>query len=397
MNEKNVMAVIITYELERLELLMENEILPAVAQAEYRTYALENLTTKLLEETDRIKKKFIQEVFALSDEKHLERYIQFHQQQLVRLLDLVTGIKTAEGSSTFALGSAAIASIQELMQFIEKHFLRYFDQDGNAPQSYVAIEVTNALSHLAQISERTKALSLDSQLEELILHPIRKFVVMAENKLVTYRQVMYVKEVTKEILRILGSENKSSSQYEEDIRTLFLYLNLNTLRYFRYFTSYVNSSLSELDTTLARIERLAFFLKLSNQTQIKPGVAYNVKVPNLKEQLTDWIAEEIAYLEKIQRLNDKNSTSMVPDDFRLQTEMSVSQLAYLVKIFLDTKIIYNKNVSELIRFFSRFFQTRKLERISYESFRVRYYNTEEGTRRSVRTILMRLVDHINKD
>lgn len=77
--------------------------------------------------------------------------------------------------------------------------------------------------------------------------------------------------------------------------------------------------------------------------------------------------------------------------------MLVSQLAYLLRVFVETKIIHNKNVSEVIRFNSRFFLTKRLESISYESFRVRYYNTEDTTKRSVRNIHLQMVDHINKN
>jgi len=38
-------------------------------------------------EVERIKKTFIHEVFSFEDERHLERYIQYHQQALIQLMD----------------------------------------------------------------------------------------------------------------------------------------------------------------------------------------------------------------------------------------------------------------------------------------------------------------------
>src|SRR5690606_6409045 len=108
-----------------------------------------------------------------------------------------------------------------------------------------------------------------------------------------------------------------------------------------------------VDSSSGRIQRLSFFLKMVNQTQVKPGVGYNRTIHSLKEQLAEWIAEEVFYLEKMHKLNEKNAAGTVlAEGFKLKTEMSVSQLAYLLRVFIETKVINNKNVSDLIRFFS---------------------------------------------
>lgn len=84
------------------------------------------------------------------------------------------------------------------------------------------------------------------------------------------------------------------------------------------------------------------------------------------------------------------------DSFKLQMGMSVPQLSYLLRLLVETKLVQNKNVAEIFRFFVHFFQTKRLENIAYETLRVRYCNTEDSTRKNIRTILLSLVDHINK-
>ena len=206
-----------------------------------------------------------------------------------------------------------------------------------------------------------------------------------------------MKELQKEIQRIINFR-KDENSIDDSLRAELLYLNYNTIKYFRYYTNYVVAQLETVDSSSGRIERLSYFLKMVNQTQVKPGVGYNRTIHSLKEQLAEWIAEEVFYLEKMHKLNEKNAAgTALAEDFKLKTEMSVSQLAYLLRVFIETRFINNKNVSDLIRFFSRFFQTKRLESISYESFRVRYYNTEDGTKRSVRNMLLLMIDYINKN
>jgi hypothetical protein len=77
--------------------------------------------------------------------------------------------------------------------------------------------------------------------------------------------------------------------------------------------------------------------------------------------------------------------------------MSVSQFAYFIKTLTETGVIQNKNVSELIRFLAKFVKTKRSENISYESFRIKYYNAEDNTKGAVRNLLHTAIGYINNN
>ena len=395
------MNAALAYELEKLEGIITAELLKIHGEsiAAHQTDAVKKA---LREEVERIKKKFVHEIFGFEDERHLERYIQLHQQELIRLTDLLASrVKklNPESESDFTdLYQFTGSMLEGLLEFIERHFTKYFDQDTKAPESYIILAGSDLVKGFGDLQDQLKQLEADPYLIELGLHPLKKFIENIPSGQISYRKIIYVKEVHKELSRVIHA-GKRNDEVNEDVRLVLLYLNFNTIKYFRYYTNYVNALLREIDSASGRIEKLSYLLKTINQTQVKPEVGYNRAIRTLKDQLVDWISEEIFYLEKMYQINEKNLSvaGALTDDFKLRTEMSVSQLAYLLKVFIETKIIHNKNVSELIRFFSRFFQTKRLENISYESFRVRYYNTEDSTKRSVRNILLLMVDHINKN
>lgn len=395
------MNAALAYELEKLEGIITAELLKVQGES-IATHQTEVVKKALREEAERIKKKFVHEIFGFEDERHLERYIQLHQQELIRLTDLLANrVKklNPERESDFTdLYQFAGSMLEGLLEFIERHFTKYFDQDTKAPESYIILAGSDVVKGFGDLQDQLKQLEADPYLIELALHPLKKFIENIPSGQISYRKIIYVKEVHKELSRVIHA-GKRNDEVNEDVRLVLLYLNFNTIKYFRYYTNYVNALLREIDSASGRIERLSYLLKTINQTQVKPEVGYNRAIRTLKDQLVDWISEEIFYLEKMYQINEKNLSvgGALTDDFKLRTEMSVSQLAYLLKVFIETKIIHNKNVSELIRFFSRFFQTKRLENISYESFRVRYYNTEDSTKRSVRNILLLMVDHINKN
>jgi hypothetical protein len=390
------------YELEKLEQIIANDLLaPREKDVHIMKEQLDSLKNVLQDETDRIKKKFVHEIYAFEDERHLERYIQLHQQELIRLMDQLAAIgnhrNVAYNQEYHELYRHACRAVEELLTFIERHFTKYFDQDTKAPESYITLAGSDIVKSFGELQDRLKNLNADIYLVDLVLHPMKKFIENIPLGEISYRKIIYVKEIQKDLHRIIAS-TKNDGTIDDGLRLEMLYLNYNTIKYFRYYTNYVVAQLENVDSSSGRIERLAYFLKMVNQTQVKPGVGYNRTIHTLKEQLAEWIAEEVFYLEKMHKLNEKNAVgTALAEDFKLKTEMSVSQLAYLLRVFIETRIINNKNVSDLIRFFSRFFQTKRLESISYESFRVRYYNTEDGTKRSVRNILLLMVDYINKN
>ncbi len=394
------MNAVLKYELEKLEHVITNELLATREQGvSVKSDQLDTSKNILRDETERIKKKFVHEIYAFEDERHLERHIQLHQQELIRMMDMLAKVidDRSEDQNYYELHRLSCSAVEELLTFIERHFTKYFDQDTKAPESYITLAGSDIVKIYGDLQDHLNRLSTEPQLIELVLHPMKKFIENIPTGQITYRKIIYVKEIQKEIQRIVNFKRDESS-INDDLRAELLYLNYNTIKYFRYYTNYVVDQLETVDSSSGRIERLSFFLKMVNQTQVKPGVGYNRTIHTLKEQLAEWIAEEVFYLEKMHKLNEKNAAGKVlAEDFKLKTEMSVSQLAYLLRVFIETKVINNKNVSDLIRFFSRFFQTKRLESISYESFRVRYYNTEGGTKRSVRNILLLMVDYINKN
>lgn len=77
--------------------------------------------------------------------------------------------------------------------------------------------------------------------------------------------------------------------------------------------------------------------------------------------------------------------------------MSVSQFALFTKAFVESGVIQNKNVSELIRFLSKFVKTKRSGTISPESLRIKYYDVESSTKDAVKNLLHTAIGYINSN
>jgi hypothetical protein len=352
---------------------------------------------KVKVEVERIKQTLIYEVFHFEDERHLERYIQYHQQSLIRLMDRANmQLDAKQGDKE--INHVFYNALDELLSFVERHFTKYFDQDAKAPEGYLALARKDSRENISKLKKVLSDLGADERLSELVLHVLRKVADSNADKGATYRKVMYAKEVVKEINRI-GSKGVHAS-IDEDLRQLMYYLNYNSLKVVTYHAHYISSILDKAETRTEKIEKLSLMLKEVTQAQVKPGIGYNMHSASLKNQLCEYITVELEYHERLQQLIQRPPGQGSDDflsGFKLKFEASVSQLAYLLKVLIDTKIIINNNLSQVINFIVRFVVTRRSESISYGSLRSKYYNVEAGTKESVRNMLLSMIQYIEKN
>src|SRR5690606_33732700 len=132
----------------------------------------------------------------------------------------------------------ACRAVEELLSFIERHFTKYFDQDTKAPESYITLAGSDIVKTYGELHDQLNRLTADSHLIDLVLHPMKKFIENIPAGQITYRKIIYVKEIQKEIQRVIISR-KADSIIDDDLRSELLYLNYNTIKYFRYYTNYV--------------------------------------------------------------------------------------------------------------------------------------------------------------
>lgn len=187
---------------------------------------------------------------------------------------------------------------------------------------------------------------------------------------------------------------------EDKIQSLLNSINFNSTDYFKHYVARIQNQIAELGSDAERLEKLAFHYKIINQVQPIGGQVYDPNSKGIKIQLTEWISEEVQFLE---RKRDLTTASHIAEkeftrkDFKLEFDMSVSQFAFFIKAFIETGVIQNKNISELIRFLARFVKTKRSENISYESFRIKYYNVESGTKDAVKNSLHSAIGFINSN
>ncbi len=351
-------------------------------------------TSMMASEIDRIKKVMIGEIFAFSDESLLQRYIRHHQTALVRLIDEVEGKAKRNYTGDRNLHESFVTGLTELLHFIERFFSKYFDPDADLPQVYLRVEGRSFRRDKARLFNQFQEMGADKGLVSVLLSPLAAMSHSANNKKTSYRELYYAKLMCAELNHLLEYQPRTGD-LDRDLIDVAIFLNLNSRDMLEHFFSKVSRAIHSKRSTKERTEFISYELKLVNQAPQKLGVAYTDEAPALKHVLRDYLSEELSFQNKVLQ-NLQSNLHPLAAGFKVHFDMSVAQISLLTKLFVEAKLIENNNLTELLKVISGGIVTKKAERISYDSLRTKYYNVEQGTKDSLRTLFAEIMKGIER-
>jgi hypothetical protein len=372
-------------EFENIESQIGKVLALAKSKGEDRKKILDSISL----ECERIKKAFNQLVLSAEEDKRVRRYFHFHQECLVRLINKIHQPARPEAAGLLAATKNLLVDLHDTFKI---QFAEFFDDTGQMPDFLKDDALFELARSADSLSAKFISTSLDPQLSDLIVDTFRGL------EVVSYRKVNYLRHLQQRLLHVDISINDPDLLRQDFCRVL-INCNYNAGGFFEYYTGYVKKTLINCETLSDRIDLVSWFLKGCYQEQCLQNLAFDLHFPPIHVQLAEWLSHELDYYrQKQQLLALPNLRDHGLDkDFKLNFDISVAQLAYLFKAFIDTGVVRNKNTSQLIRFLVKFVKTKKAESVSYESFRMRFYNPESGTKDAVKKTLQSLLQYMHKN
>ncbi len=348
-------------------------------------------------------------LYELRKKKQVGWFIQHCQQHLVILMELIaanmpeeslldTSISTAKKTWT-DLYKIIYLNLAELLAYLERKFGKYLDIDCKVPPSYLLTAQAKFQKDVAILKDGFISSGVDEQLQHVVFMP---FLELTKNNHtaspITYQQLHYLTEMNKRLFQLLDASG-DKADFPEKLHELLLFINFNNIHYFEYWVSMITAQLKGYSTIREKLEQLMYLQKKISQATLKPAYVFNSMRPPLQNKMQSWLAEEIVYYKEI---SATSGGGHLPDelarwkDFKIQTIFSVPQIGHILKLLLDSGIYVNKNRAEVLDFFSFFFTSVKQDSISPGSLRNNFYNDNAAVSRSVRDILMQLVNQSHK-
>jgi hypothetical protein len=383
----------VKHALERLDQLIAIEINPQKNNnLNINKSHIEHYCFMAKSEIENIARYLLRRTVKLKKEKEIELLVQQYQVNITLFLDRVFSLKSSNISLHYnQLYEKLLHLLNELLTEIDQRYNKYFNQDQKVPDCYLNIVQGEMLKESKAITNFL-AKSIDPQLADIILKPIKAFVKTQKGS-ITYRQMIYIKNLVKEISQL---PHHSSISIDAITQSL-IYINFNSTSFIKYA---IDSIINELNnaTSSEKLELLTIQLKKINLLTLKPGAALYQNKPTTKEKIALWLSEEINFMDVQQTLFIRPSPIHVPDieESSLHTSLSVQQLALWFRTARDVGMITNQNQSALLKTVARIFKTPHSESISAESLRSKYYIPENGAKKAVKDMLMDMFKQVQK-
>lgn len=366
---------------------------------------IEELLCLAQTEQIKIKRKLFETCYQLTDEYRLDLYIHSIQNEITHLADLLYNYI---GSDEIILSSPAnnqlnfrglqisvLLILEDILLTLETIFSKYFNIDALIPNRKREIAIRQFSDSLVDFSNYKNCVS--PKLFQIITFPLKNFI--DDPSTSTYHRFYYLKSYLSELFNLWDTE-VGQEDISSEIKVKLIYLNFNTISYFNYVTSEISKDVSKLDSLTEKLDQLSWYLKEINQTLVAPGLAYTPHQISIKELLSEWLVEEVCHLDKKRSQfvnNNQLSINPTDGDFKLVTELSVPQYAFLLRTFVETGLFKNKKQDKpLTQLFATITQTKGAESISPKSLRQHFYKDDYRTREVVKNAVIKILNYIQK-
>lgn len=378
-----------------LFILTEIEIKELATEHRFFLYCYHSLKN----ENDKIKKINKETIFNFKSKERVEQYIHKKQYALENLANrLIRDINPINPTDIYQISpnydktdclKITYIYLEKLLRFIEKEFKNYLNVNIQIPYRSILVKEFEITDKLKELKSRLLASNINDQLLKLIYEPLLKISTINIQEKVTYYEFNYCSDFILVLHYQIDFENITESL----INDCLFELNFNSLQFFKFLTSQILEELELQENNIQKIDVLYRLLKNYNQKQSRNFFKYKANLPPLKEQIINWIEEEIEYLTKKIKLEANQLTNISNNEEKIKflTSLSVAQLSYFFGLLMDAGIIKHKNQTDIFRFIADNFKTNNTDKISVDSIKAKYYNVESTTKNAVREKIIELL------
>lgn len=358
----------------------------------------------LKEEILRIKESIKAKIFELANDEETEHYINKLQKALINLSFQIIKFfnpkqqqdlyKYADEFTDVDILNLCFISLEELMRFFEKNYLNYIDKDIKIPYRSALIKIYNVNQKLDAVKTNLLTLEIDSSLLKIIYVPFLRLSSVSLDDRMTYKDLIYCTTYLDAFYDEISENPKLTAS---DIIEILYCINYNSIEFQNYKTKKFKRESDNLEAYSEKIDYLYHCLKLISQRNCKVNIAYDKDLPSIKHQLTSWVEEEITYLnKKIQLTTAPRELNLFSDQekVKLQSGLTVAQLAFFFKLQADVGIISHKIQRDIFRHIAENYQTSKVSEISVESLKNKYYQVDNSTIEAIKDKTIEILNQI---
>jgi hypothetical protein len=375
------------YPLEWLDSLIINTFSPHTDSiGSISEYDSKVLCENILSESQKIKVQIKVEVFELKRKSQIRLLVRQYHSSFVFLLDSIMESRKNENfitSDFVKVLDVIVTALDDLLSFVEIRFSNFMSLDQRAPITYLTVwraELQHSLEILLKKAESGE--QQDQQFKMIVKLLLSELDGNRKGKF-TYRQVLYQRELVKELEEF--SYSRAEIECFSALDLLLIKLNFNCTVYTDYLIAKIILYLGSFEILTERFENVLYCYNKLSQIHSNIKISFNPSQQNLITFLEFWFANEIKYLEKkinllIQEQNslpDRSSLWQPQHNGKLECTLSADQIGLILRATDETRIVKAKSMSYFFKSIVPYLSTPFKKDLSYQSVRSKSYNAEE--------------------
>lgn len=336
--------------------------------------------------------RFMAEYHATLKKKQRTRYVKSMQIFCVQMVDLLEDYRRQiEAVPYHNIGHQTRISfyfelqkvLLSILDNLEKHFDQEMDRELRLPGYRIRETRAFFLSAMEQIQEKPSLIDQDPELKKILVTLIQE---VSSHFPLTFVQLSQWKKLLSTLLA------PAATQESDPIRFMIAHQ-------FNYpvFLLYVMKQWREQIKHMESTSRIWIFwttcLHTVEENCFLPEKPFVKEYPSCSTVLSHAIQAELALLDP-PAFSSPTAVSGSPNNKPFQTNLSVAQLAAMIRLLVDTGVLDCPNQTQLLKNISQNFTTRRQQEISPESLRQKYYQRDGATVSIVRSYLRNMLQEL---
>jgi len=359
------------------------------------------LSEHIEKESKTIQISLKKEIFLLRRKREVRLQVRKYHSNLVTFIDTV--IEYQKRNSCVRPELAGVldllqGKLEELLMLIENRFSDYLSLDERVPITYLMLSRNELEVKFNKLSDRVTN-GLYNNIIRIVLENGLRFVKSFSGKKITYRQLLYQKELLKSFKNIDLSEQAS---FFSDIDKVLIGKNFNSTDYIEHLIEQISKEVEEEESVALRINRLLFYQKEFDRIYSDERISFDPTRGNIKCVLESWFKQEINYFERNLELalqnnieTGENASSFTGSETKIECDLSADQIALILRAADESRIVKARSMNHFFKMIVPYLSTPFKRELSYQSVRSKSYNAEDRDKFIAVQTLEKIIKKIN--
>jgi hypothetical protein len=366
---------------------------------ELNTQMPDELHGILNEDASQMVVRIEEQLFGYTGEVERKAYlndVQFHLTELANQLFVLS----RNGEISMTISGIFLTMAKKtitVLNYLFDHLSVYFNLRGKLPAGYTSIVHTAGTGRVEKIIKELYAMKIDPGLVDVLNAYLLNLEAQDPYPLQTWQQWLYLQET----INWLENFTQMDAAGKPECRLMLELIgrNFNSIRIYAYFMKYISRITLADKPFQDQQQDLLYLLKVLRQVLVDPKHTYDANVQPLKQSLIDCLTAELEYVEQREKVfvDHYKSTVDSPSRFYFDVAVTLAELMFLIKIWMEVKFIQTKFKSYVYEFISNHIRTKRAENLSKKSMRNHLSNTYLPDRLvlNVRDWLSKMIAHID--